>query len=60
VPRNVGWKKLATFNRQQADLENGTRQTYGIQDIHMVYMEGEEEVLCAVSNGDIADDLERS
>ena len=29
-----------------------------VQDRHMVYMEGEAEVLCAVPNGDIADDRE--
>ena len=45
-------RRLSTNNRLY--LENGTRQTLR----HIVSIKVEQEVVCALSNGGIADDLE--
>jgi len=48
----VGWVKIDDF-RQTAGYISKT-----VQDRRMVSIKVEEEVVCALSNGDIADDLE--
>jgi len=48
----MGWVKIGDF-RQIADYISKT-----VQEIHTVSIKIELEVICALSNGDIADDLE--
>ena len=48
----MGWVKIGDF-RQIADYISKT-----VQERHTVSIKIELEVICALSNGDIADDLE--
>jgi len=48
----VGWLKIGDF-RQIAGYISKT-----VEDRRMVSIKVEQEVVCALSNGDIADDLE--
>ena len=50
----VGWVKIGDF-RQIAGYRPISKT---VQDRRMVSIEVEQEVVCALSNGDIADDLE--
>ena len=50
----VGWVKIGDF-RQIAGYRPISKT---VQDRRMVSIEVEQEVVCALSNGDFADDLE--
>jgi len=48
----VGWVKIGDFPQITGHISKT------VQDRRMVYIKVEYEVVCALSNGDIADDLE--
>ena len=48
----VGWDKIGDF------LQINLYISKTVQDRHTVYIKVESEVACALSNGDIADDIE--
>ena len=48
----VGWVKISDFRQIVCYIAKT------IQDRRMVFIKVEQEVVCALSNGDIADDLE--
>jgi len=48
----VGWVKIADFRRITGFISKT------VQDRHILPIKVEQEVVCALSNGDIADDLE--